>query len=463
MTTALVAYLTATMSTTLTTANKLYVTSGSPTVQENLVLIGTANGYGEICSQGSVSAWAALGSIGAPTGKGWLLDSNVLDNQQLVIGAYSGSLRSGFKLAGNSANVVYYQRWWKYTASGGTYTAIITLTSTSQALSGSSAITVSMPSNSSIIVTNFAPGDFLYIDEWANVSSNTGSGTQNFRVGNLSLDVSGLTGASVHSSTSPGYQVGITTSSQTVTELNAVVETTNALLQTSAIESIATKGTLSVTSILAIIEANAVTEFVSGFNVYGAVVVESNDVTESVNAQSNTAAIESIAVVETRQVQASTTAAENIAVVETIYSAGIFLAVVNESNAVVELVTLQASTTRTESVAVSEVLALQAQTKIIESIAVVELVTLASPTPVPVDTTAQMLYDTLQQQYSRLRTSSTNNHIAVIGLVYFPPAQILSEHSIPGELDVVLIGETYSQAHVLKTIDDVTAFIAANP
>lgn len=80
------------------------------------------------------------------------------------------------------------------------------------------------------------------------------------------------------------------------------------------------------------------------------------------------------------------------------------------------------------------------------------------------NSTAQMLYDDLQQQYNRLRAASTNSHIILLALVYYTSAQVLSEHALPGELDVLLSGENIAtDLHVLKTVADVTAFIAAHP
>lgn len=77
------------------------------------------------------------------------------------------------------------------------------------------------------------------------------------------------------------------------------------------------------------------------------------------------------------------------------------------------------------------------------------------------NSTSQMLYDDLQTQYTRLRASTTNSHIIRLALVYYSPAQILNEHVIPGELDVLLSGET--TFHILKSIKDVSDFITAHP
>lgn len=70
-------------------------------------------------------------------------------------------------------------------------------------------------------------------------------------------------------------------------------------------------------------------------------------------------------------------------------------------------------------------------------------------------------YDDVQTYYAAIRAVPTLvARIAFMAKVYFPPAQILDESMVPGEIDILLNGETWSQLHELKTINDVNNFIA---
>src|SRR5213080_1883437 len=91
--TALTVYGTTTASTTLSTANTMFSASGGATGGTNTCLVGTATGYGELYAQGNGSAWAAAGSIGAPSGHGLLWDVTTLEGQQIVAGNWTPTLR----------------------------------------------------------------------------------------------------------------------------------------------------------------------------------------------------------------------------------------------------------------------------------------------------------------------------------------------------------------------------------
>jgi hypothetical protein len=68
-----------------------------------------------------------------------------------------------------------------------------------------------------------------------------------------------------------------------------------------------------------------------------------------------------------------------------------------------------------------------------------------------------MLYDDLQIQYYRLIHSIIAPQLQLIALVYYASSTLI--RSVPGELDVLLVGENISQLHVLNTINDVTTFL----
>lgn len=73
----------------------------------------------------------------------------------------------------------------------------------------------------------------------------------------------------------------------------------------------------------------------------------------------------------------------------------------------------------------------------------------------------QMTYDELQTQYARIRASSfvTNNYLSLLGFTYYVPAQILNEHTLPGELDALFDWESWDNLHTMRTVNDVTDFL----
>ena len=192
-------------------------------------------------------------------------------------------------------------------------------------------------------------------------------------------------------------------------------------------------------------------------------VTETTVITEKVLAQVSASSTKTNTVVEQIALLTLARVSETNVIAEIVLGSVVALVVVSETNTLTEIVLAQVNASATKVNTLIESLLAQIAVSITETTAITEVATGTTSSPFPIDTTAQMLYDTLRSQYLRIRSSSTNAHVALMGIVYFPPAQILSEHAIPGELDVLLIGETYSQIHVLRTIDDVTAFLAANP
>jgi hypothetical protein len=222
MTTALTVYLASAAATTITTADQLYTTSGTPTTTQSYSKIGNnVTGYGEIESQANnANTWAASGSIGSPTGKGFLLDVTTLESQQIVSGNWTPSVRlnaaqgSGAPQAGTLVGDIY-MRAYKY--SGGTYTLIVTCSLTAQTLNTTfTTYTLTAASGST---TNFSTGDKLYVDIWFNCTTNTNAvAAQGVRLNRLSTDTTTKTGDTNAQFVSPGYQSSVTNNSMSSTD-----------------------------------------------------------------------------------------------------------------------------------------------------------------------------------------------------------------------------------------------------
>ncbi len=209
MTTSLSVFWSNFASAALPNANKLYTTGGSPANTWKYSRVGTATGYGEITSQGMTSAWAAGGAIGSPTGKGFLLDSTVLEGQQLQAGLHTCYLRLNCAQGGDSKpnagtlGAGLYVRLSKY--HGGTYTTLLTLSLTGQTI-GSNYTTYTL-TGSAGSPTTFGSGDKLYIDIWVNVTSNgNGSSVQDIRLNRLSTDSANMIGDATNAGVvTPGF------------------------------------------------------------------------------------------------------------------------------------------------------------------------------------------------------------------------------------------------------------------
>src|SRR5260221_7396367 len=165
--TALTLYLSSAASATLSTANKLYSILGTPTGTSNNTQLGTLTGWGEIWAQGTTNVWPAGGSSPAPSGHGFLFDVTTLEGNDLLAGAYSGSLQ--FSTTGVGAVTItadlhcaVYKR-----SSGGVYTLIGDMVLSAQSVSTTAAnFSFSMTTGSN---TSFVTGDKLYIHLPANV------------------------------------------------------------------------------------------------------------------------------------------------------------------------------------------------------------------------------------------------------------------------------------------------------
>jgi hypothetical protein len=202
-TTALTAYFTAQAASTVATANLLYIVGGTPANINKASTLGTALNWGEITSQGTVAAWAAAGSMPAPTGKGFLLDNTSLEGHTLQAGAHTANIRLNMVGAGAVAitadiHVALYKR-----SSGAVYTLIADTLLTGQTIHTTK--TVYNPTFTTSGTTAFGTGDKLYISCMAKVLTNTGPSTASIQLNDLTTDTAGLTGMSTADVATPGY------------------------------------------------------------------------------------------------------------------------------------------------------------------------------------------------------------------------------------------------------------------
>ena len=198
--TALTVYGCLSAATTLTTANLLVsVTGGGSTANNNNC--NQSTGYSEIYSQGG-NPWQALGSIGSPTGHGWLLDVTTLEGQQISAGNWTPSLRG--QIQGGTGTVVadMYVRAYKRSSSG-TYTQIgSNMVLASQTLQNATSNNYVFSATSQPVV-NFGPGDKLYVDIWLNITTNLTTGTSAVRINQSISTTQGA--ANVMQVVTPGY------------------------------------------------------------------------------------------------------------------------------------------------------------------------------------------------------------------------------------------------------------------
>lgn len=219
MPTSLTLYLANATSATIGTANQLYHNgAGSPATGQPITTMGTSVNYGEVLSQGG-TAWAASGSIGTPTGKGFFLDDTTLDGQDIVSGSYSATVRlvamqSGSQAGSFTSDIIV--RLFRYRPSTTTYTQIVAMTLTGQTINATLAnysLSGSTGSN-----TSFASGDKLYCDVWLNITAGSGNAAQGVRINRLTTDTVTFIGDALASVATPGYQSSATNFTTTITE-----------------------------------------------------------------------------------------------------------------------------------------------------------------------------------------------------------------------------------------------------
>jgi hypothetical protein len=240
--TALTFYAASAASSTLSTADKLYVIHGvdNTNVTTSLTLIDNSTGYVELYPQGNASN-GVVGSLpSSPSGHGFLWDVTTLEGQTIASGNWSGNIRLASQ-QGQSFTADIYRRIWKR-SSGGSYTLIVTLLLTAQSFTGTNT-TYALPSNSASS-SAFATGDKCYIEEYLHITANSGTSGQQVRYNRLSTDTSGLAGDSNSQTVTPGYSATAAALSATLAGVGTLTGTLSAKLTLPSV-TLAGVGTLS--------------------------------------------------------------------------------------------------------------------------------------------------------------------------------------------------------------------------
>ncbi len=217
-------------STTVSTADQLYVVAGVSTPGFPFVFnfSGGATGYGQLWAQGNAGGWLAAGSIGSQDGHGFLLENSVLnlEGQTLAAGNWTPTIRltsmTSSSAPGGTITADIIVRISKR-SSGGTYTTIATSTLTGASLT-STATSFNLPAASGA-ATAFATGDKLYIDVWLNITASTVGASGGVRLNRESNDTTGLTFDPNAQIVSPGYSPSVTINTMAATDTIPISDT----------------------------------------------------------------------------------------------------------------------------------------------------------------------------------------------------------------------------------------------
>jgi hypothetical protein len=197
-----------TASSTLSTANKLVnQANGTIRIQTATTIPNdnTAN-WIELNSQGGTTTSNAVAP--APSGKGWLYDSTVLESVNLNTGAYTASLNLQTSLSYIGVNIL--MRWYKR-SSGGVYTLIGTVTYPSTNIFGQSPLNFIAKSTAFSAVA-FSTGDKLYFDAFVQPT-----GTFRWTGGQMLVTMGNTAGGFAYATEldTPGYTVNNTVTKKT--------------------------------------------------------------------------------------------------------------------------------------------------------------------------------------------------------------------------------------------------------
>ncbi len=238
--TALTVYYTNTTSTTLSTANQLSITHGTDNtnVTMDYSLVGIATGWGEVYAQGNASAWAAAGSIGSPSGHGFMLESSVLNlaGNTIAAGSWTANVRLGCghtngNLIGTLTGCTIHVRIYKY--NGGVYTQIVDMSLGGQSINATLTTYALSSGEGGAVATSFSSGDLLYVDVWVQVGTNSNADAAlNIRLNRISTNFTGDSNAEV---VTPGYAPTNTqTNTRTITATTALLATSTRPITTTA-------------------------------------------------------------------------------------------------------------------------------------------------------------------------------------------------------------------------------------
>ncbi len=160
--------------TTLPSAGALATTTGG-TDSAITTKIGLATGYGEMYALGYTGAWPAFGSIGSPSGNGWLHDSMLLSLQTILAGNWTPTLK--MRAGAGTLTADLYVRVWAFDTANSTYTAIGTMLLAAQTIN--TTLTTYTFSATALPAFSFNATQRLYFDVWLNVTGNAGGGSGN--------------------------------------------------------------------------------------------------------------------------------------------------------------------------------------------------------------------------------------------------------------------------------------------
>lgn len=156
---------------TLSTAGTLGTASGGTSATKDTKILTGNTGYSELFALGTVNSWSGAGSIGSPSGNGWLFDVTTLEAQTISAGNWTPTVRLQATGTTPSLTADIYVRAYKR-SSGGVYTNIVTCLLSAQTIASAANHAFSASSASSM---GFATGDKLYLDMWLNVTANSGT------------------------------------------------------------------------------------------------------------------------------------------------------------------------------------------------------------------------------------------------------------------------------------------------
>jgi hypothetical protein len=209
MSTALTVYMTNTTGSTLAATYQLSATHGvdNTNVTQDYTLLGTATAWGEVVAQGTTNAWGAAGSIGSPSGKGFMLESATLNlaGQRIAAGSWSGVIRLSIGHSdgtlGGTITADIHMRAYRYRS--GVYTSIVDMALTGQTVPATSGSISNYSLSGTGSATDFLSGDLLYTDIWMDVTANvTADSIRAIRLNRISTN---FTGDSSAQWVTPGY------------------------------------------------------------------------------------------------------------------------------------------------------------------------------------------------------------------------------------------------------------------
>jgi hypothetical protein len=199
--TLLTVYPTTTHDAILATANDLATTTGGNIAGVGTTKIGQSLGFGEIQAQAIGTAWPALQVIAAPSGNGYVLNSTLLNGQQIVLGNWTPTLRYLLS-SGNIIADLYVRAFYLSALVNGTFAAIGNMVNAGVTITSPSGNFTWNPTNLGLM--NFPTGSFLYLDTQMNITTNnSGNNAATIRIAQSNIAGQGNAGDQI---VTPGFQ-----------------------------------------------------------------------------------------------------------------------------------------------------------------------------------------------------------------------------------------------------------------